>query len=243
MPEGPSIVILKEELQLFKGKKVLDAYGNARIDIARAKNKTVRDLKSWGKHFLICFDGFFFRVHFLMFGSYRINEERELKPRLSLRFSKGFVNFYTCSIKLIDGSPNDIYTWSRDVMSPEWDPSLAKRSVKKLKDALVCDVLLNQDIFSGVGNIIKNEVLFRIKVHPLSKVSALSPAKLKALINEASRYSFDFYEWKKRYELKKHWLVYKQKCCPVCDVQLTRTWSGKTDRLTFFCPNCQHLYE
>ncbi|MGJ9419020.1 hypothetical protein ACHAC9_14805 [Massilia sp. CMS3.1] len=26
--------------------------------------------------------------------------------------------------------------------------------------------LLDQDIFSGVGNVIKNEVLFRIRVHP-----------------------------------------------------------------------------
>jgi hypothetical protein len=37
-------------------------------------------------------------------------------------------------------------------------------------------------IFAGVGNIIKNEVLFRIRVHPLSTVGALPPAKLRELV-------------------------------------------------------------
>ena len=31
---------------------------------------------------------------------------------------------------------------------------------------MVCDALLDQTVFAGVGNIIKNEVLFRTGVHP-----------------------------------------------------------------------------
>ncbi|MER3465444.1 MAG: endonuclease, partial [Chitinophagaceae bacterium] len=38
---------------------------------------------------------------------------------------------------------------------------------------MVNDALLDQEIFSGVGNIIKNEVLYRIEVHPLSTIGAL----------------------------------------------------------------------
>jgi len=45
MPEGPSIVILKEELDAFKGKKVLTAEGNSKIDIARMENLKIKDLK------------------------------------------------------------------------------------------------------------------------------------------------------------------------------------------------------
>lgn len=37
-------------------------------------------LRSWGKHFLIGFDGFTLRVHFMLFGSYRINERRDTAP-------------------------------------------------------------------------------------------------------------------------------------------------------------------
>lgn len=79
MPEGPSIVILKEAVQSFKGKKILSVSGNTSIDKERLLNQKVIDFKSWGKHFLICFPRFTLRVHFMLFGSYSINEERTQK--------------------------------------------------------------------------------------------------------------------------------------------------------------------
>ena len=84
MPEGPSIVILKEEVQAFKGKKILQVSGNSKIDYQQLQNKTVTDFKSWGKHFLVCCKGITLRVHFMLFGSYRINEKKETPVRLSL---------------------------------------------------------------------------------------------------------------------------------------------------------------
>jgi len=48
-----------------------------------------------------------------------------------------------------------------------------RRRLRARPDLLACDALLDQDIFSGVGNIIKNEVLHRIRVHPESTVGAL----------------------------------------------------------------------
>lgn len=33
MPEGPSIVILKELVQQFKGKKIIEVTGNSKLDI------------------------------------------------------------------------------------------------------------------------------------------------------------------------------------------------------------------
>lgn len=48
--------------------------------------KTLLAFRSWGKHFLICFEGFSLRVHFMMFGTYRINERKETPVRLSLIF-------------------------------------------------------------------------------------------------------------------------------------------------------------
>lgn len=55
MPEGPSIVILKEVVQEFNGQKVLAVSGNSKIYIIRLQNQTVIGFRSWGKHFLICF--------------------------------------------------------------------------------------------------------------------------------------------------------------------------------------------
>ncbi len=243
MPEGPSIVILREELESFEGQKVTSVSGNAKIDLQRMKNLKVLTLKSWGKHFLICFDGFYLRIHFLMFGTYRVNDERTFAPRLHLKFKKGFVNFYSCSVKLVEGDVNDAYNWETDVMSDQWNPKFAEASLKKLKKTMVCDAILNQDIFSGAGNIIKNEVLFRIKVHPETFLENLSPKKLKELIKETHQYTWDFYHWKKEFVLKKHWLIYKKGECPRCKIKAIRTYMGKTERLTCYCKKCQKLYK
>jgi endonuclease-8 len=243
MPEGPSIVILKEALQQFKGKKVLEAGGNTKTVLPQLEGQTVTGFKSWGKHFLICFKKFSIRIHFLLFGTYRINERKDTKPRLSLRFRNGEVNFYTSSIQLIEDDLDDVYDWSADVMSDQWSPAKAKKKLKETPDMLVCDALMNQQLFSGVGNIIKNEVLFRIKVHPESRVGALPAAKLNALTKEAVRYSFEFYEWKKAFVLKKHWLVYNQKTCPRDHVPFKRKDTGRTRRKTFYCTVCQQLYK
>ena len=50
MPEGPSIVILKETIARFNQKKILKATGNAKIEMERLQNKTIRNIRSWGKH-------------------------------------------------------------------------------------------------------------------------------------------------------------------------------------------------
>lgn len=242
MPEGPSIVILKEAVKAFKGKKVITASGNTKIEKERMNGQKVIDFKSWGKHFLICFKGFTVRIHFLLFGSYRINEQKVTPARLSLQFAEGELNFYACSVVIIEEPLEEIYDWTADVMNDDWDAKKAKRKLKDHPDMLACDALLNQDIFAGVGNIIKNEVLFRIFVHPASKVGKLPTKQLNLLIKEARIYSFDFLEWKKQYVLKKHWLAHTKKTCPRCKVPIIKEYMGKTNRRTFFCENCQEKY-
>jgi len=238
--EGPSLIILKEEVKGFKGKKILEVGGNTKIEKERFKNKIIRDFKSWGQHFLICFDDLFVKIHFLMFGSYRINEAREDRaPRLSLKFKNGEINFYACAVSIIEDDPSKVYHWEVDVMSDTWNPKKALVSLKKMKATMVCDALLDQNIFAGVGNIIKNEVLFRTRIHPESLVEHLRPKQLKELVAEARNYSFDFYEWKKIYQLRKHWLIYKKRKCPVCEFPVVTKHTGKGKRYSFFCENCQ----
>jgi endonuclease VIII len=102
--------------------------------------------------------------------------------------------------------------------------------------------LLDQQIFSGVGNIIKNEVLYRIKVHPETFVGNLPPKKLNELIREARNYSFDFLEWKKEYTLRKHWLAHTKKTCSRDGNKIIKKYLGRTNRRTFFCEACQVNY-
>jgi endonuclease VIII len=243
MPEGPSIVILKEEAQRFEGKKVLKVGGNAKIDLQRARGKKVKEVLSWGKHFLICFDDFYFRIHLLMFGTYRINERKEADPRLSLKFYGSELNFYTCSVKLFEGDPRSAYNWESDTMSDQWDHHKALEAVSKFKKEMICDVLLDQDIFAGVGNIIKNEALFIAKLHPESLIGNIPPRKLNEIVKVNREYCFDFYKWKKKFVLRKHWLVYRKPACPRCDLKIRISYPGKRKRKTYCCDNCQKLYK
>jgi endonuclease-8 len=242
MPEGPSIVIAREELARFGGRRVNLAIGNAEIKMDRITKAKIREFSSWGKHLLICFDTFFLRIHFMMFGSLLINERKARQPRLRLTFPRDEINFYSCSIKLLEGNPGDNYDWEADVMSDQWNSKKAVNKLKKLNGVAACDALLNQEIFAGVGNIIKNEVLFRIRLHPLSMVDALPRRKLLEFVREARNYSFDFYEWKKVFQLTRHWQIYKKKECPRCLVKARRNYLGKNKRLTCYCTNCQIRY-
>lgn len=243
MPEGPSIVILKELAQPFAGKKVLAVDGNTKVGKERLKGLTVRAFKSWGKHFLICFPRLTVRIHFLLFGSYSINEQTKPNPRLHLKFTSGDLYFYACSVKFFEESPDELYDWSADVLNPAWDPAAARKKLKARPETLVCDALLDQGIFAGVGNIIKNEVLFRIRVNPESTVGALPPRKLGEMIREARTYSFDFLKWKKEFTLRKHWLIHTKSICPRCHIPVIKVKRlGKAQRRAFYCGNCQLLY-
>ena len=243
MPEGPSIVILKEAVENFNGKKILAASGNAKINMQELVNQPV-NFKSWGKHFLICLPHHTIRIHFLMFGPYSINEQTKTDRslRLCLQFKNGSVYFYTCAIKLLEDEPDNIYDWSADVMNDTWNPAKARKKLKAQPGMMACDALLDQQIFSGVGNIIKNEVLYRIKLHPESFIGKVPPRTLSLLVKEARIYSFEFLAWKKAYELKKHWLAHTKKICVRCNLPFQKKYCGKTKRRSFFCNNCQVLY-
>ena len=245
MPEGPSLVIFKEAVSSFAGKKILEASGNAKIDMNRLRGQKILDIRTWGKQFFICLKETTIRVHFLMFGSYSVGEQT--KPakslRLALVFSKGAIYFYTCSVKLLEGGVDALYDWEADVMSDKWNPARARKKLKLAPQAKVCDALLDQQIFSGVGNIIKNEVLYRTRLHPESLVGKIPAARLTAMIREARNYSFDFLQWKKEFVLKKHWLVHTRKTCQRCQIPLVKKYCGKTKRRTFYCDNCQVKYD
>jgi len=244
MPEGPSIIILKDAVQPFKGRKILSVSGNTHaVDKNLLLNQKVIDFKSWGKHFLICLPKFTLRIHFMLWGSYSINEQHtQKKTRLHLHFNNGDLYLYSCSIKVIEEDLDQVYDWSGDVLNKAWNSTKARRKLKAQPDQMVCDALLDQNIFAGVGNIIKNEVLFRIGVNPESIIKLLPPRKLTELIREARNYSFDFLEWKKTFVLRKHWLVHTKQICPRCIIPLIKQYLGKTGRRTFYCENCQILY-
>ena len=244
MPEGPSLVILREKARVFEGRRILRVEGNTKIDTGRLKGRTVQAVRTWGKHFLLETAQVSLRIHLLMFGSYCIDERKPDKPlRIGLGFARGReLNFYSCAARLVDEPLDLLYDWSADVMSEHWDAQQARKRLLLLPDALACDALLDQSVFAGVGNIIKNEVLFRVRVHPLSRIGALPPAKLRELVKQARQYSFDFLEWKKAFVLRKHWLAHTKRTCPRCHIPFSKGHLGLSQRRSFWCERCQVRY-
>ncbi|NRR32655.1 endonuclease [Oxalobacteraceae bacterium] len=244
MPEGPTILLLSEAAAGFAGKTIAKASGSSKdVDLAALPGQKLLALRTWGKHLLLQLPTLTLRVHLLLFGSCRINQRKNARPSLSLRFDDGGeLNFYACSVKQLGADLDQQYDWRSDILSEQWDEKLARKRLRALPDALACDALLDQDIFSGVGNVIKNEVLFRIRVHPAALVGALPAAKQRELVAQARRYATEFLEWKRADVLKKHLQVHKRSSCPRCHLPVQQAVLGKTKRRAFFCEVCQRKY-
>jgi len=237
--EGPSLVILRQEMKRFVGKAVLHAEGNWRGGPEQFIGNRLQWTKTWGKHFLMRIGDVVTRTHFLLWGSYRIDQRKDRSPTLRLNFENGEVNFYSASIKILEEPLDKIYDWRVDVMSRQWDAAYVRTLVRQHPNEYVTDVLLDQKIFAGVGNIIKNEVLFRQKLAPVTKVKDLSRKQLADVVEDAHTYSHLFYRWKKRYVLKKHYRIYHKGTCPECGGKLTTKKLGKRERYTYYCEECQ----
>lgn len=241
--EGPTLLILRERASKFIGQKISAAWGSQKIDMERLAGQRIASLQHWGKHFLIVLDDCTVRVHYLMFGTYYIDSRHpEKTPKLALEFSNGIWNNYNCAAKILEGTDvNAWYDWSSDVMHDAWDAKKAKAKLKTAAGMMACDALLGQAIFAGVGNVIKNEVLFRIKVHPEAAVDALPAKKRDALVREARTYSFDFYRWEQEGVRRKRYCVHRRARCPDCGTRIEKRFTGRTPRSSFWCPACQAL--
>jgi endonuclease-8 len=143
-------------------------------------------------------------------------------------------------VKYIDDSrARNLYDFTADVLADEWNPRAALAKVRTHPDAEIADVLLDQSIFAGVGNIIKNEVLFRTGTSPFALVRHLPARQLRAIVADARVFSFRFLELRRQFALRKNLQVYGRRECPQCQRRIARRVHGQRRRRSFFCANCQ----
>jgi endonuclease-8 len=247
--EGPSLYLAARQLQPFKGKTVLSVSGNSKIEKERLLDKRVKSIFSWGKHLVIQFDEFALRTHFMLFGAFEatVNDStltgdyrRSYMPRLQLDFENGDIKLFNCSVKFLEtGNARAGYDFTIDIMSPKWDAGQALDGVLSRPDDEIADLLLDQEIFAGVGNIIKNEVLWRVRIHPGTRVKDIPPTEIQNLIAETKKFSLLFYKWRKVFSLRKHLDIYQKSICPRCGAKVKREKTGKRNRVSHICPVCQ----
>jgi endonuclease-8 len=238
--EGPSLVIATEEFARFVDRPIRRADGSGQLPFATLKKSRLKSARSWGKHLILVFDTFALRIHFLMFGSYRISDPRKNRiPKLRLVYEDDEIFFYSCAIKVIDLDFEGSYDWSVDLMSKKWNPKKAATKLTAHPKSQICDLLMDQEIFAGLGNIMKNEILFNVRLHPEAKIADLEKTEITNVVQEARKYARQFYKWKKANVLKRNWQVFRKPTCPVCQRKVKKRPTGRLERMSHYCSNCQ----
>ena len=242
--EGPSLHILAQKLTPFVGQKITKSFGNTSIDKAVLVGQSIREIYPFGKRLIIQCDTHVVVIHFLMYGTYRITTPRENMPiRLALVTKKYALFLYNCSIRCVPLADLRSYIpFEFDILSSEWTVKKIMAAIAKQRNEneTVDDLLLDQTIFAGVGNIIKNEALFMSKLSPHALVKKLSVKKLTQLVKNTRKFSEIFLESRKDYQLKKQLQIYRKITCPVCGTKIIRQKTGKRNRWSFWCPHCQN---
>ena len=244
MPEGPSILFLKNKLQRFKGKTVSEASGYGEMEKSEMVNIPLLDIETFGKNLLFVFKDFFVGVHLGLFGSMLVNKRKKVNASFALHFGASEINFYVAKTKLYEGKPSDVFNFKIDILKKEFDPEFVLEELKNNhSDEMIGDVLMDQNIFAGVGNIIRIETLYHAKIHPDSIIKDIPEKKLIFLLKMVVDYAEEFLNLLKTDTVKESALIYGKKVCPKDKSELLVEEMGKIKRKTYVCLKCQKLYK
>ncbi|PIR89978.1 hypothetical protein COU04_00900, partial [bacterium (Candidatus Gribaldobacteria) CG10_big_fil_rev_8_21_14_0_10_33_41] len=127
-------------------------------------------------------------------------------------------------------------------------PDALEISLKEFKERLrkkkgkIKQILMDQNVIAGIGNIYSDEILFEAKIHPFKETAKLKDKELEKIYQASPKIL------KKAIELHgekggfdKTLRVYQKegKPCSQCGVKIKRIKLG--GRSAHFCPNCQTL--
>lgn len=241
MPEGPSILHLKHQLLPFKGKTVQHAGGYGAMPTSWINGKKLLDITTWGKHLLLVFSNGTVRVHLGLFGELLVNERKQVNRSFFLEFDKGEINGYVVKAIKLKQAPEAIYDWRTDILSPQFSSAWVKALLKKQATKTIDDVLMNQEIFTGVGNIIRNEALYRAAIHPHSLVGKIPAITISKLITEVHAFARLFYKKLEKGTVSDLFKVYQQTYA-ADGSEVTMKVLPKTKRKIYFSERRQHLY-
>uniref|UniRef100_A0A3Q3DA63 Endonuclease 8-like 3 n=1 Tax=Hippocampus comes TaxID=109280 RepID=A0A3Q3DA63_HIPCM len=259
MVEGPGCTLNGEKIRsrIQKGQRVKEMRGNM-FTTKQERNNAIQRLKgsqytgvdTLGKE-LLYFGSNALRVHFGMNGSMRINTPERNHgggrgssvPVLEIHLANDIVRFFdsTVELRLSDDCNQRVRALqSLDVCSPAFIHSRSAEAVRRHLGRMLCDVLLDQAVMPGVGNIIKNEALFDAGLHPAVKVEQLSDEQLHHLVKMTRDFTLLFYKCRKSGSaLCTHYKVYKRSRCGRCSGTITVCRLGDNARMTYFCDRCQ----
>jgi endonuclease-8 len=134
------------------------------------------------------------------------------------------------------------------LLAEEFHSDEATRRIRARSEDEIADVLLNQRVVAGIGNVFKSEVLFLAKVSPFRRVADVSDEELANILTLSRRLMLRNVQpgtRERRTTDRAHpseglW-VYGRRAepCRKCGTRIEYRKQGRDVRGTYWCPKCQ----
>lgn len=226
--------------------------------------RTVTTVEARGKHLLIwCGNDLALRTHMRMHGSWHIYRPDE---RWRVRASEVRIRIDTPAwVALGVAVPDAEWLTARgvaahpvlsalgpDLLAGVVDVTIVIERMRADATRAIADVLLDQRVLAGIGNVFKSEVLFSCRIHPLTPVGELTDAQLISVVEKAQRdLALNVADrgtettgrrvTTGRLNRSESLWVYGRKGQPCfrCATPIARAVTGPDARSTYWCPTCQ----
>jgi formamidopyrimidine-DNA glycosylase len=257
MPELPEVETFKQYLddtslkQEIKDIKIIDKrILNVDPSVLRRSllNKKFESSIRHGKYLFISLNPKYLVLHFGMTGDLEYYDKQDDEPKFSkvIFYFKNDYNLAYISTRMF-GRVTIVNSIEEFINFKKLGPDAFKMSLEDFTEALnrrsaiLKNALLNQSFIAGVGNIYSDEILFRTRVNPLTKIDELSETKKQELyenIKYVLKFGIEHKGDLSRYP--KSFLIphrKKDEKCPICNTTIEDF--EVSGRHGFFCPNCQ----
>ncbi|MGE0448156.1 MAG: Fpg/Nei family DNA glycosylase [Vicinamibacterales bacterium] len=271
MPEGDTIFRTARALHRALAGRTVVRFESVFPALTRVDHssplagRTIDEVSSRGKHVLITFSGdLTLRTHMRMAGSWHLYRtgERWRAPRRDMRIalttaSMVAVGFMIPVAEFLTARELArhpvLQSLGPDLADPGFDRDEARRRILAAGSTPVEEVLLDQRVVSGVGNVLKSEILFVARVAPFLPSSTLDDAAVDRILNAAARLMhMNTTELTVARPVHGRWTtgsldpsaalyVYGRggKPCRRCGTAISAHKTGTDARLTYWCPRCQ----
>ena len=273
MPEGDTIFRAARTLHRALAGKTIVRFESVFPQLTRVHDdtpvtgRTVEDVRAAGKHLLMQFSGeLVLRTHMRMNGSWHIYRpgEKWQRPRRAMRIIVGTTDYEAIGFDIpvaewLRGREiarqEDLRRLGPDLLGKTFDAPEAAKRIRARGANEIADVLLNQRVVAGIGNVYKSEVLFACGVNPFRAVSSVTDAEVECLLTTARRFLqanvtealapmttyTGFRRTTGRVNLKERLWVYGRAGdpCRKCATPIALRAQGRDARLTYWCPTCQ----
>jgi formamidopyrimidine-DNA glycosylase len=258
VPEGDTVHLAAKRLNAALGGQTLTKtdFRVPAIATVDLSGRRLYEVIARGKHLLFRIDGgWTLHTHYKMEGSWHLYKhgERWRGPAFQARAiletgERVAVGFRLAVTELLETSREEeiVGHLGPDVLGPDWDPDEALRRMNEHPARPIGDVLIDQSVIAGPGNVYRSEVCFLRGVDPWTPVAGVEDlpglVALTKRLMEANRSTGSQITTGDPRHGRSHW-VYGRKGAPCrrCRTPIRRAESGDEgrERVVFWCPSCQ----